>query len=125
MTVFLAEDSEENHFVVRANLKKIDESITLHHAEDGDKAIKMLQENDISPDLFLIDISMPNRDGLDLIQWIRSEPRLKHIPAVALTASVFAEMKESYLEHGFDYILEKPFMRRELADLLKKVSDQA
>ena len=125
MTVFLAEDNEESHFVVRSNLKKIDETITLIHAEDGDKAINRLSSGDLVPDIFLIDINMPNKDGLALINWIKTVPSLQNIPSVAITASVFAEMKETYVEHGFKHILEKPFTRRELAELLKKVFDRS
>ena len=123
LTVFLAEDNEESHFVVRSNLKKIDETITLIHAADGDIAIKRLEEDDLVPDIFLIDINMPNTDGLALITWIKSKPHLQNIPTIAITASVFAEMKETYLEHGFQHILEKPFTRGELGELLKKVLD--
>jgi CheY-like chemotaxis protein len=121
LTVFLAEDNDENLFIVQSNLKKIDKAATLIHAADGEEAIKQLNKSDITPDIFLIDISMPNKDGLELINWIKAESRLQNIPTVALTASVFAEMKESYLEHGFDHILEKPFTRRQLAELFEKV----
>lgn len=121
LTVFLAEDQEENFFVVRSNLHKIDETIILLHAADGDKAITLLKEGNAVPDLFLIDINMPNKNGLELISWIKTEPALKDIPSVAVTASVFAQMKESYVTHGFDHILEKPFTRGELKALLRKV----
>jgi len=119
--VFLAEDSEESHFVVRSNLKKIDNTITLIHAADGDEAITKLSSGDCVPDLFLIDINMPKKDGLALINWIKTEPSLHQIPSVAFTASVFADMKANYREHGFQHILEKPFTRRQLAELIRKV----
>lgn len=122
MTVFLAEDHDDNFFIVQSNLKKIDPSITLVREADGDKAIIRLSQDDLIPDLFLIDITMPHKDGLELIAWIKSRPEFRDIPTVALTASVFAEMKESYLEHGFDHILEKPFTRKDLAKLLQKVA---
>lgn len=122
MTIFLAEDYDDNFFIVQSNLKKIDPSIALVREADGDKAILRLSRDDLIPDLFLIDITMPNKDGLELIAWIKSRSEFRDIPTVALTASVFAEMKESYLEHGFDHILEKPFTRGDLAKLLQKVA---
>ncbi len=122
MTVFLAEDNEESFFVVQSNLKKIDDTITLFRAADGNEAIQLLNGGTFMPDILFIDINMPNKDGLQVIRWIKEQPALQHIPAIAITASVFAEMKASYIEHGFDHILEKPFTRAEMAILLEKVA---
>lgn len=115
-TILLAEDNEENYFVVRSNLKKLDH-VTLKWCQDGVETLEALEQG-LLPDLLLIDIQMPRMDGIELVKHIRENDQWKHLPLIAVTASVFAEMKERYYEAGFDGILEKPFSR---SDLLKTV----
>ncbi len=119
MKIFLAEDNEDNYLVVKSNLRKLETSVELLWAQDGKIAIEMLSKED-KVDLFLIDIEMPNIGGVELTRWIRSQERFANIPIIAVTASVFAEMKKMYLDKGFNFILEKPFSRKELLAMLQK-----
>jgi len=119
MKIFLAEDNEDNHLVVKSNLRKLKTPVELLWAQDGVIAIEMLK-NQENIDLFLIDIEMPNMGGVELTSWIRSQERFKKKPIIAVTASVFAEMKKMYFDKGFDYILEKPFSRKELLTKLQE-----
>ena len=118
MRIFLAEDNDDNYLVVKSNLKKLEMPVELLWAKDGSIAIEMLTHEE-SIDIFLLDIEMPNIDGVALAEWIRSQERFLHVPIVAITASVFTEMKKMYLEKGFNFILEKPFSRKELLNLLQ------
>ncbi|MDD2358417.1 MAG: response regulator [Thiovulaceae bacterium] len=120
MRIFLAEDNEDNYLVVKSNLRKLHEPVELLWAKDGQLGIDMLSQ-EIDIDIFLIDIEMPRVDGLELTHWIRSQERFQNKPVIAVTASVFAEMKKMYMEKGFDYILEKPFARKDLLDMLEEV----
>ncbi len=120
MRFFLAEDNEDNYLVVKSNLKKLEMPVELLWAKDGQIGIDMLShEDDI--DIFLIDIEMPRVNGVELTNWIRSQERFSKKPIIAVTASVFAEMKKMYLQKGFDYILEKPFARRDFLAMLQEV----
>ena len=119
MRIFLAEDNEDNYLIVKSNLKKVEKPVELLWAQDGEIGIRMLEhEDDI--DLFLVDIEMPKIGGLELTRWIREQERFANKPIIAVTASVFAEMKKMYLEKGFNFILEKPFSRKEFLDILQK-----
>ena len=120
MRIFLAEDNDDNYLIIKSNLKKLQMPLELLWAKDGQIGIDMLSNED-NIDLFLVDIEMPRVDGVELTKWIRSQERFENKPIIAVTASVFAEMKKMYLEKGFDYILEKPFERKELLDLLREV----
>ena len=119
MRIFLAEDNEDNYFVVKSNLKKLQMPYELLWAKDGSIAIEMLDHED-KIDIFLVDIEMPNIGGVELTLWIRSQERFMYVPIVAITASVFADMKKMYLDKGFDFILEKPFSRKELLSMLQR-----
>ncbi len=119
MRIFLAEDNEDNYLIVKSNLKKLEMPVELLWAQDGSIAIEML-ENEDKIDIFLVDIEMPNIGGVELTGWIRSQERFMYVPIVAITASVFAEMKKMYLDKGFDFILEKPFSRKELLNMLQR-----
>ncbi|MDD3854317.1 response regulator [Sulfurimonas sp.] len=122
MRIFLAEDNEDNYLIVKSNLKKVQEPVELLWAQDGEIGIEMLEHED-NIDIFLIDIEMPKIGGLELTTWIRKQERFANKPIIAVTASVFAEMKKMYLEKGFDFILEKPFSRKELLDIIQKATD--
>ena len=120
MKVFLAEDNEDNFLVVQSNLRRLETGVELIWAKDGEAAIAMLENLD-GIAIFLLDIEMPKINGLELARWIRKQPRFDAVPIVAITASVFAEMKERYLDEGMDYILEKPFARKDFLKLLNQV----
>ena len=119
MLLFLAEDNEDNYLVVKSNLRKLAEPAELVWARDGAEAMEMLESME-HVDLFLVDIAMPRVDGLELTRWIKTQERFAKTPVVAITASVFAEMKKRYLDEGMDRILEKPFSRQEFLQVLKE-----
>ena len=120
MRIFLAEDNEDNYLVIKSNLRKLEMPVELLWAKDGQIGIDILsKEDDI--DIFLVDIEMPRINGVELTNWIRSQERFSIKPIIAVTASVFAEMKKMYLQKGFDYILEKPFARKDFLDMLREV----
>jgi len=123
MRIFLAEDNEDNYMIVKSNLRKVEKPVELIWAKDGEIAIRMLEHED-NIDIFLVDIEMPNIGGLELTKWIKSQERFVDKPVVAVTASVFAEMKKVYFENGFDFILEKPFSRKEFLDILQKIMNK-
>ncbi|HLU88722.1 MAG TPA: ATP-binding protein [Cyclobacteriaceae bacterium] len=70
------------------------------------------QEGDF--DLALMDLQMPEVSGYQALQILRSKPGYKTIPALAITANVFAKEKEKLEEEGFDGLVLKPFKESEL-----------
>lgn len=120
MKIFLAEDNEDNYLIIKSNLRKVQEDVELIWAKDGKEAM-MLLDNIEDVSLFLLDIEMPFIKGNKIAKWIRTKERFNNVPIVAVTASVFAEMKKIYLEEGFDAILEKPFSRKEFLEIIEEV----
>ena len=69
---------------------------------------------DLSPDLIVLDVMMPDLDGMQLCQIIRSDPRIKSTPIIFLSAKSEVEDRVKGLEHGADDYLTKPFSTEEL-----------
>ena len=69
---------------------------------------------DLTPDLIILDVMMPDLDGMQLCQIIRSDPRIKLTPIIFLSAKSEVEDRVKGLEHGADDYLTKPFSTEEL-----------
>ncbi len=102
--VLYIEDRPDNRMLVRRVL--IIEGIELLEAESADQGIALARSE--HPDLILMDINMPGKDGYTATNDIRQMPELDHIPIVALTANVMKGDKERSLDAGCDGYIPKP-----------------
>jgi len=93
--VLYVEDDENDLFLMERAFEKVKVEHPLRNLPDGREAISYLSgsgsytnrsENPV-PALVLLDLSMPGKGGLDVLQWVRSQPALSHIPVVVLTSS--------------------------------------
>lgn len=83
--------------------------IEAHNGQSGiDKALELV------PDLIISDVMMPEKDGLQLCQTLKNDPRTSHIPIVLLTAKVSIEDRIAGFARGADAYLPKPFHQEEL-----------
>lgn len=82
----------------------------------GVEFMKEFEEDDF--DLILLDIQMPEVDGYQVFNEIRSRKKYKEVPILAMTANVFTQDRESMMKEGFDGLLLKPFNE---TDLVKKI----
>ena len=93
--ILLAEDREDDVFLIRKSLISAGIPYPVHAVEDGEEAIAYLKgEGRYSnrdeyplPDLLLLDLKMPRVDGFEVLQWIREQPSLRTLRVVVLTAS--------------------------------------
>ncbi len=85
-------------------------------AIDGKQGLQMADA--ASPDLILMDLSLPEMDGWEVVRRLKQHPKMKSIPVVALTAHALVTDRERALEAGFDDYDIKPV---ELPRLLKKM----
>ena len=108
----MAEDVDSNYFLLKALIGK---EYILHHAQNGIEAVDMFKS--LSPDLILMDIKMPEMDGLEATKIIRQQ---SNIPIIALTAFAFESDKEAALQAGCNDFLTKPFSKSALINLLEK-----
>jgi len=93
--ILLAEDREDDVVLVKEGFSRADIRNPLYVVHDGDEAVAYLQgDGQFSnrdrfpfPDLVLLDLQMPRRDGFEVLEWIRSHPDYKPLRAVVLTSS--------------------------------------
>lgn len=103
--IALVEDNPDNRLLVRVILESLYE---VTEYEDGFSALEGLQRQ--IPDLLLLDISLPEMDGMEMLRRIRADTRLHHLPVIALTAHAMAGDREQYLAAGFDDYVTKPIV---------------
>ena len=104
LKVLLAEDNEINQEVACEILKRA--GVNVHVVETGLQAIQAV--NEVSYDAILMDCQMPEMDGFDATRQIRSNPRHRHLPIIAMTANALSEDRDRCLEAGMDDHLAKP-----------------
>ncbi len=114
-TVLLAEDNRTNRFLVQKLLKDL--PLSLITAVNGKEAVEQVKER--KPDVVLMDMSMPEMDGLDATRYIRNKvPTQPHI--IALTANAYRSDRQACLEAGMNGFLPKPVRRGELLQAIAK-----
>jgi putative two-component system response regulator len=86
---------------------------------DSTQAMKTLRAE--QPDVVLLDVMMPQVNGLQILEWIRGDERFQHLPVIILTASTDSQTKLSALELGATDFLAKPVDPHELAPRLRNV----
>ncbi len=104
--VLYIEDNPENRMLVRRILSFSVGLFTLKEAESARKGIEFAQLE--PPDIILMDLSMPEMDGLTATRLMRAIPDLDNVPIIALTANVMKGDKERSLAAGCDGYIPKP-----------------
>ncbi len=102
--IAIVEDNPDNLLLFQAILEGV-YAVTAY--ETGPEALQGLQQQ--PPDLVLLDISLPEMDGTEVLRRLRQDPTLRHLPVIALTAHAMAGDREAFLAAGFDeYITKTP-----------------
>ncbi|MEJ2206244.1 MAG: response regulator [Gemmatimonadota bacterium] len=103
--IAVVEDNPDNRLLVNTLLEDLYE---ISEYETGVEAIEGLSRD--PPDLVLLDISLPEMDGTEVLEWIRQQPDLASLPVVALTAHAMSGDREKYLAMGFNDYVTKPIL---------------
>lgn len=106
MSILVVEDNELNRQVIDELLRLQGAKVTL--AEGGIEGVKQVTDNLIAFDLVIMDMQMPDIDGLEATRRIRADGRFNGLPILAMTANASAADRESCLAAGMDDHVGKP-----------------
>jgi two-component system, chemotaxis family, response regulator Rcp1 len=126
--ILLVEDNSADVFLVREALKEGKVRNDIHVAADGVEAMEFLRrQGDFAeaprPDLILLDLNLPRKDGREVLAEIKSDPELQAIPVVILTTSKDEEdIAESYQRHANSFIT-KPVRFEQFIKVMRGIED--
>lgn len=115
VNLLVAEDNRTNQLVVKTMLKGAHVNLTF--ANDGAEAVKLYQE--IQPDMIFMDMSMPERDGVEAAKWIRDIEAEEGKPACPIVDAMVQD-RERCEEAGMNDFLAKPIKKAQLLGALNK-----
>ena len=97
------------------------EGYAVHVARDGEEALAVAEE--VVPDLILLDVAMPRKDGFEVCRMLREHPQLNGVKVVMLTAKGQPLERKKGLEVGADVYVTKPFSAEDLLDKIRAAID--
>ena len=121
----MVEDNKDHAFIVMNTIKKLDPQSSITHLSNGEEAISYLADikDENYPDIILLDIKMPIKNGFDVLAYIRSQEELRHLPVIMLsTSSQNKEIKDSY-KMGANTYLTKPVNYSEFVRIISELND--
>ncbi len=125
--ILLAEDDSNDVLLIRRAFRKANIANPLHVVRDGEQAVAYLcgqapyadRERHPLPVLLLLDLKLPRKSGLEVLEWLRQQPGLKRLPVVMLTASrESADVNRAY-DLGANSYLVKPVDFDPLLEMVK------
>jgi CheY-like chemotaxis protein len=118
-TILIVEDEPFLASVLQLKLEK--DNFKTFRAADGEEAINMLQEQGIKPDIILLDLILPKKNGFEVLETIRQDPQLEKIPVIVISNLG----QPSDVERGkslgvIDYFIKAKFSIDELVEKVKQ-----
>jgi CheY-like chemotaxis protein len=126
--VLLVEDNLADVVLAREVLKEGGLPVSLHHVSDGQQAMDFLRRDGSyheapRPDLVLLDINMPRKNGLQTLAEIRGDPELRTLVVVILTTSNAADDIRRAYELNANAFVTKPMDLTEFADTMRRMHE--
>ena len=118
--ILVVDDSKLLHRMFEMMLRQY----PLVHAYDGQEALERLKESK-DVDLVLLDMNMPRMNGLELLEAMKADERMKRIPVVLVTTEGSDEQTQRGLEAGAAAYVKKPFRNEELIAVVQRLTSNA
>jgi two-component system cell cycle response regulator DivK len=120
-TILIVEDNEKNMKLARDILRA--KGYATLEAANGLDGVRLALER--RPDLVLMDIQLPDINGIEAFERIRAHPQTAKVPVVAFTASVTANDRSRIGDAGFDGFLGKPINLKEFVETVRRLLGEA
>jgi two-component system, cell cycle response regulator DivK len=119
-TILIVEDNEKNMKLVRDILQhKGHRTLEAVNGEDG---VRLAREQ--RPDLVLMDIQLPDIDGITALRRIREDAALDAVPVLAVSASVMPDEQQKIVTSGFDAYVTKPIVLKSFLETVQRFLSQ-
>lgn len=128
MEILLVEDNEADIRLTKEGIKEAKIRNHLHIARDGEEALNFLYkrgdyQDAVTPDLILLDLNLPKKDGREVLEDIKSDESLSLIPVVILTTSeAEKDIVKSYKLHANCYV-SKPIGIDQFVEVIKAIEN--
>ncbi len=126
LNILIAEDSEDNRFLLQAHLSKTEHRVSM--AKDGAEAVDLFESRPGEFDLVLMDMQMPVMDGYEATRRLRAFEEttgIPPVPVIALTAYALKEEIQKSLDAGCDGHLTKPIKRKTFLEAIRRYGEEA
>ncbi len=113
---------EDDSFITQMYLMKLEEiDVDVVAFANPLEAQKFLSEGTIQFDLFLFDLFLPDMTGYELLEWVKSTPKIKDVPVVILSnLSSQKDINEAYEKGAIDYVVKSNYTPNEVLRVIKK-----
>jgi CheY-like chemotaxis protein len=125
-SILLVEDDANDILFVQRAFSRVNITNPIHIVQDGDAAVDYLSGTGEyadrvrypMPALILLDLKLPRRSGIEILEWIRQQPGIKRIPVVVLTSSKESPDVERSYDLGVNSYLVKPVNFKRLEQMI-------
>lgn len=130
-TILLVDDSENDLVLMRRAFTKAEFNNPLREVRNGEEAIAYLKGEGVYEDrnqfpfpvVMILDLNMPRLNGFEVLSWVQTQPALKHLSIIILTASVRMEDVERAYDLGAHSFLVKPASLEKLVTMIRCLRD--
>ncbi len=119
-SILIVEDSSTTRALIKAIIEEMGDFQTVE-ASSGFDALKLLPTQEF--DLVITDINMPDINGLELIHFMRNNPKYRNLPLIIVSTERSEEDKKRGMALGAMAYITKPFKAHELQEVIKQVID--
>jgi CheY-like chemotaxis protein len=120
--ILLVEDNAEDVLFFKRALAQAGVKCAIETAPDGQRAVEQLTGGDTSH--VLLDLKLPRKSGLEVLEWMRSQPRLRELPVIVLTSSELRDDHERAEALGIDGYFVKPVSTKGLVEIVRAIANR-
>lgn len=117
--ILIADDDSLNQAIYT---ELLEETYELAHVENGEICIKSIEQR--TPDILLLDYSMPKMNGIEVCNFLRQDERFKNLPVIMVTGHATSTVENECMQTGATAYFAKPFVLSELVDKIGELCDK-
>jgi two-component system, chemotaxis family, response regulator Rcp1 len=122
-SILLVEDNAGDVLLTREALREADVAVELTAVADGEQALAYLRDEGVTqPDLVLLDLNLPRKNGLEVLEEIRHDPALRTTPVIMLTTSSSARDVAASYARGVNCYVVKPLDLDDFTELVQAIN---